>query len=151
MNNQRYIKYISLSNDYLYNLNINHLHDIIDIYNENGHISRRSGKTMALVSLMVGSAELGEVGNKYLYIGASKEFSLRVRSEFRNILQHFGFLTICIQENMLLVNTGNGNKSFTFAESSSIKHERFSGNRYDDVYIDADINDIEMDISLITK
>lgn len=63
-------------------LDLDWLHQAVDLIRSGRYRHRREGKTVAYVMLMIGETELGGPQNTYLYIGESMMLSDRVRGEF---------------------------------------------------------------------
>lgn len=67
-------------------LDIDWLHNAVDLLVSGRYRHRREGKTVAYMMLMVGEVELGGPQNNYLYVGETALFTSRVQKEFIDIV-----------------------------------------------------------------
>lgn len=72
-------------------LDIERLHKIIE-KGVDSPFPRQHGKTTAIIALMLGEAELGDVGNRYLYVTNTAGMAKYAMNRFCDILNQENFL-----------------------------------------------------------
>ena len=121
------------------NLNLDQLHDAVDHRHDYGY-PRRSGRTTAMLALMVGEAQLGDVGNVYLYVGENWRRARQVGLELADILRNEGF-SVTVRDNPIRVSLFVGDndhcvKCFWFVDADTVIREDIRGMVYNDIYVD---------------
>lgn len=135
------------------NVDLDHLHKIIS----EGTHWRRNGKTFATLMLMLGEAQLGDPGNRYLYLGENVQHTKDVCRDFVNLVQFdIGTPMVSATSDTVFVSERNKNvdqkyyqsaplnetmkngqsKVFMFRSITISTADTFRGIRLDDVFVD---------------
>ena len=120
-------------------LDIDQLHFHVNHRNDNMWADS-PGRTTAFISLMVGEAQLGDLGNTYLYVGETYRWIKEVAHNLADVLKGEGY-SVTMRDNPVRVSLYVGNKdrlvrNFWFVTADAIKREDIRGCVFDDIYVD---------------